>query len=140
MTKTELLAYKNIKAMLRDIEKRIANLKADAQSPKGIRYSDMPKGRDEPMSSQQRYIEQLEELSQLYEAEKNELMKTQIAIERAIYSMPLELRLLMRYRYIDGLRWNKVNQQIGEIYGKETISERTSKRLHDKALRYLQNI
>lgn len=130
MTKTELLAYKDIKAEVRDIEERIANLKADAQSPKGIRYSDMPKGRGEPVSSQQRYIEQLEELSQLYEAEKNELMKTQIAIERAISSLPNELRLLMRYRYIDGLKWKTVNEKM-------YISETQSKKLHRKALEIL---
>jgi len=140
MTKPELLAYKGIKAELEDLEKRIEALRADARSPKGICYSDAPKGRGEPISSLQKYIEALEDLSELYEDKKSELMKTQIAIERAIFSLPPELSLLMRYRYIDGMKWEEVNQKIGEVYGKESISEPTSKRLHNKALKRLQNI
>lgn len=140
MTKKELLSYRSIKKELNDLEKRIDELRKNARSPKGISYSDMPRGRGEPISAQQRYIEQLEELSQLYEERKAKLVKIQIAIERAISSLPSELRLLMRYRYIDGLRWGQVNKQMGEAYGKESISERTSKRLHAEALRCLQNI
>lgn len=140
MTKKELLTYRPIKKELNDLEKRIEELRKDARSPKGISYSDMSRGRGEPISSQQRYIEQLEELSDLYEERKVKLVETQIAIEKAISSLPSELRLLMQYRYIDRLGWDEVNQEMGEVYGKESISERTSKRLHAKALRYLQNI
>lgn len=140
MTKEELKTYRHIKKELEDIKNRIKQLREAARSPKGISYDSQPRGRGEPVSSQQRYIEQLEELSELYEEKKAELMKTQIAIERAISSLPPELKLLMRYRYIDGLRWGQVNKQMGEAYGKESISERTSKRLHAEALRCLQNI
>lgn len=73
MTKTEFLAYKNIKIELRDIDKRISELRSDERSPKSVRYSDMPRGRGEPISAQQRYIEQLKELLQLYEEKKENL-------------------------------------------------------------------
>lgn len=131
MTKTELLTYKNIKSELQDIDKRISELRSEARSPKGVRYSDMPRGRGEPISAQQRYIEQLEELSQMYEEKKSELVKTQIAVERAISSLPSELRLLMRYRYIDGLRWEDVNEKMH-------ISHMTSVRMHKAALKKLE--
>lgn len=133
MTKTELLAYKNIKSELQDIEKRIDELRKDARNPKGISYSDMPRGRGGPISSQQRYIEQLEELSQMYEEKKADLVETQIVIERAISSLPSDLRLLMRYRYIDGLRWGQVNDMM-------YISETQSKKLHRKALEILKSV
>lgn len=132
MTKKELLAYRPIKEELNDLEKRIDKLRKDARSPKGISYSDMPRGRGEPISAQQRYIEQLEELSQMYEEKKSELMKTQIAVERAISSLPSELRLLMRYRYIDGMRW----EEIAEIMH---ISIGTFHNWHNKALLLLKD-
>lgn len=130
MTKKELLAYRPIKEELNDLEKRIDKLRKDARSPKGISYSDMPRGRGEPISSQQRYIEQLEELSDLYEERKAKLVETQIAIERAISSLPSELRLLMRYRYIDGLKWEDVNEKLH-------ISHSQSVRMHKYAVRLL---
>lgn len=133
MTKKELLAYSSIKKELADLEKRIDELRKDARSPKGISYDRQPRGRGEPVSSLQRYIEQLEELSELYEERKAELVKTQIAIERAISSLPSELRLLMQYRYIDGLKWGQVNDMM-------YISETQSKKLHRKALEILKSV
>ncbi|MBQ8514643.1 MAG: sigma-70 family RNA polymerase sigma factor [Ruminococcus sp.] len=130
MTKETLLAYKNIRRELQSIEKQIMQLKADARSVKGVRYTDSPRGRGEPVSAQQRYIERLEELSALYEDKKAQLMESQIAIERAITSLPPELRILMRYRYIDGMRWEDVN-------AKMYISEPTSKRMHRKAMQLI---
>lgn len=132
MTKKELLAYKSIKSELKDINKRIDELRKDARSPKGISYSDMPRGRGEPISSQQRYIEQLEELSQIYEERKAKLVDTQIAIERAISSLPSELRLLMRYRYIDGMRWEEIAETMH-------ISIGTFHNWHNKALLLLKD-
>jgi len=131
MTKKELFAYRPIKKELNDLEKRIDELRKDARSPKGISYSDMPRGRGEPISSQQRYIEQLEELSDLYEDKKADFVETQIAIERAISSLPPELRLLMRYRYVDGLKWEEVNEKMH-------ISHMTSVRMHKMALKKLE--
>lgn len=132
MTKKELLSYRSIKKELNDLEKRIDELRKNARSPKGISYSDMPRGRGEPISAQQRYIEQLEELSNMYEERKAKLVKTQIAIERAISSLPSELRLLMQYRYIDGMRW----EEIAEIMH---ISIGTFHNWHNKALLLLKD-
>lgn len=132
MTKETLLAYKSIRRELQSIEKQIEQLREDARSVKGVRYTDSPRGRGEPVPAQQRYMERLEELSALYEDKKAQLMESQIAIERAITFLPPELRTLMRYRYIDGMRWEDVNEKL-------YISAATSKRLHRKALRLLTN-
>lgn len=130
MNKETLLAYKSIRRELQSIEKQIEQLREDARSVGGVRYTDSPRGRGEPVPPQQRYMERLEELSALYETKKAQLMESQIAIERAITSLPPELRTLMRYRYIDCMRWEDVN-------AKMYISATTSKRLHIKALRLL---
>lgn len=127
MTKEELLSYKNIRRELEDIRKRINQLKDDARSPKGVRFTDTPVCRGEPLSSQQSYIEQLEKLSELYEKKKSELVTAQLAIERAISSLPSELAVLMRHRYIDGMRWFEINAELN-------ISKDTSMRWHRKAL------
>lgn len=132
MTKAELLAYGPIKKELSDLEERIEELRTDARSPKGISYDRQPRGRGEPVSSLQRYIEQLEELSELYEERKAELVKTQIAIERAISSLPSELRLLMRYRYIDRMRWEEIAETMH-------ISIGTFHNWHNKALLLLKD-
>lgn len=127
MTKENLLAYKNIRKELKSIEHQIEQLKTDARSVRGVRYTDSPRGRGEPVPAHQRYMERLEELSALYEDKKAQLVESQIAIERAITSLPLELRTLMRYRYIDGLEWFKINTKLN-------ISRDTSMRWHRKAL------
>lgn len=132
MTKEELLSYKNIRRELEDIKKRINQLKEDARSPKGVRFTDTPVCRGEPISSQQRYIEQLEKLSELYEEKKSLLVKTQIAIERAISSLPPELAILMRLRYIDNKKWFTINVELN-------ISEATSMRWHRIALEKINN-
>lgn len=112
MTETELLAYRDIIAAVKDIEGRIRSLKLEACSPKGMRYSGTPGG-STPLSAQQKYIEGLEALSELYEEEKAKLMGAQIAIERAIASLPLELRRVIEYRCIDCLTWQEISKKTG---------------------------
>lgn len=133
MTKEELLSYKNIRRELEDIKKRINQLKSDARSPKGVRFTDTPVCRGEPISSQQRYIEQLEELSALYGAKIAELQTSLIAIERAISSLTPELASMMRYRYIDGYGWVKINCIMH-------ISKTTSMRWHREALKKISKL
>ena len=59
-------------------------------------------------------------------------MQDIITVERAIAVLPSDLRMLIRYRYIDGYKWEQVNEMM-------YISEPTSKRMHRKALHLLQN-
>jgi DNA-directed RNA polymerase specialized sigma24 family protein len=128
MTKEELSSYRTVKHELVDIEKRIQQLRCDARALSGIRYSDMPHERGEAVPAVERYIEQLEELSLLYENKKTELLKKQICIERAIAELPPRLRIMMRRRYIDGAEWYKINAEL-------CISKDTSMRWQREALR-----
>lgn len=116
---------------LQQINRRIETLRADARSTKAVYYDGEPKSKGEPIAAVQRYIEQLETLSALYEEKKADLMQDIITVEHAISSLPPELRLLMRYRYIDGYKWEQVNEMM-------YISERTSKRMHKAAMELLK--
>ena len=84
------------------------------------------------MAAVQRYIEQLETLSALYETKKADLMQDVITAERAIFTLPSELRMLIRARYILGEKWETINEKM-------CISESTSKRMHRKALQLLKD-
>ena len=132
MTKETLMQCSAKRRELQQISRRIETLRADARSTKAVCYDNEPKSKGEPVAAVQRYIERLEELSILYEEKKADLMQDIITVERAIAALPPELRMLIRYRYIDGYKWEQVNEMM-------YISEPTSKRMHRKALHLLQN-
>lgn len=110
MTKSELLSYKYIKIELAGIEKEIKNIKND---------------RD--------HLDELSELSEMYEEKKAQLIRTQIAIEKTICSLPPNIASLMRMRYIECKKWYTINAELN-------ISEDTSMRWHRIALRKINNI
>ena len=132
MTKETLMQCSAKRRELQQISRRIEALRADARSTKAVCYDNEPKSKGEPVAAVQRYIERLEELSALYEEKKADLMQDIITVERAISVLPSDLRMLIRYRYIDGYKWEQVNEMM-------YISEPTSKRMHRKALHLLQN-
>ena len=115
------------------VKRRIAELREDATGISGIRYDgDMPHTRGEPLSRQQRYVEALEQLSAEYEETTTVWAERAAEIERAVRFLPPKLGELVRLRYIDGLKWEQVNEQL-------CISEATSKRMHRKAMQNLKN-
>ena len=59
-------------------------------------------------------------------------MQDVITVEQAIFTLPSELRMLMRARYILGMKWEVINEKM-------CISESTSKRMHRKALQLLKD-
>jgi len=131
MTKETLMQCSAKRRELQQISRRIETLRADARSTKAVCYVGEPKSKGEPAAAVQRYIERLEELSALYEEKKADLMQDIICVERAISVLPSDLRMLMRYRYIDGYKWEQVNEMM-------YISERTSKRMHKAAMELLK--
>lgn len=131
MTKETLMQCSAKRRELQQISRRIETLRADARSTKAVCYDNEPKSKGEPIAAVQRYIERLEELSTLYEEKKADLMQDIITVERAISVLPSDLRMMMRYRYIDGYKWEQVNEMM-------YISERTSKRMHKAAMELLK--
>ncbi|MEE0393009.1 MAG: hypothetical protein UDQ47_04155 [Ruminococcus sp.] len=132
MTKEDLKQCNAKWKELHQIETLVQTLRADARSTKAVCYNHEPKSKGEPVAAVQRYIEQLETLSALYETKKADLMQDVITVEQAIFTLPSELRMLMRARYILGMKWEVINEKM-------CISESTSKRMHRKALQLLKD-
>lgn len=132
MTKEDLKQCNAKWKELHQIETLVQTLRADARSTKAVCYDNTPKSKGEPVAAVQRYIEQLETLSALYETKKADLMQDVITVEQAIFTLPSELRMLMRARYILGMKWEVINEKM-------CISESTSKRMHRKALQLLKD-
>ena len=109
---------------------RIKALKEDATGVGGMRYDNTPHERGEPLSRQQRYIEALEKLSAEYEQTAAEWAELSAEVERAVRQLPPTLGELIRLRYIDGKKWEDINDEMH-------ISSTTSKRLHHNALKRL---
>ena len=130
MTKEELKSCRKAALAVQSIKRRIKSLKECACSVGGVRYDSEPRGRGEPLTRQQRYIETLEELSAEYEDSLVLWAQQTAALERAIRSFPPELGELIRLRYVDGLKWEQVNAQL-------YISSTQSKRMHHDALKKL---
>ena len=109
-------------------KQRIAELREDATGISGIRYDgDIPHTRGEPLPRQQRYVEALEQLSAEYEETTAAWAERAAEVERAVRFLPPKLGELVLLRYIDGLKWEQVNERL-------YISPTTSKRLHHVAL------
>lgn len=132
MTKEDLTQCNAKWKELHQIEKLVQTLRADARSTKAVCYSHEPKSKGEATAAVQTYVERLETLSALYETKKADLMQDVITVEQAIFTLPSELRMLMRARYILGEKWEAINEKM-------CISESTSKRMHRKALQLLKD-
>nr|DAV67178.1 MAG TPA: Protein of unknown function (DUF1492) [Caudoviricetes sp.] len=129
MTKEELQQCRSASLARISVKKRIAELREDATGISGIRYDgDMPHTRGEPLSRQQRYVEALEQLSAEYEETTAAWAEKAAEIERAVRQLPPKLGELLRLRYVDGLKWEQVNERL-------YISASQSKRLHHAALK-----
>lgn len=129
MTKETLQQCRSASLARISVKKRIAELREDAAGISGIQYGgDAPRSRGEPLSRQQRYVEALEQLSAEYEETTAAWAEKAAEAERAVRFLPPKLGELVRLRYIDGLKWEQINERL-------YISPTTSKRLHHAALK-----
>lgn len=127
MTKEELLSCRHAALAVNSAKRRIKALRSDAQAISGVCYSSEPKGKGEPLSRQQRYVEALEQLSAEYEKTLAHWAQLAAEVERAIRDLPPQMAELVRLRYVDGCKWEEVNARL-------YISLATSKRLHRAAM------
>lgn len=107
MTKEELKQYGSIKRELESLQHRLELLEEN-KGYHGMAYGDTPRAKGEPLSEAQRYVEQKDALEQMYRRKRLELLRQQAKIEQAIAALPIELRRLMRYRYIDCMTCEQV--------------------------------
>lgn len=106
--KKRLLSYLDIKAERKQIQQQIDSL-AD---PKGVNLDGMPHG-SAGGDAMVGIITKRDALRRKYEAKLADLTDAQTEIEDLIDGLEPNARRLMRCRYIEGMKWEKVCVEIG---------------------------
>lgn len=134
MTKERLRLYQDIKREQEQILHRLEEVEAALYSPKVQRPTGMPANdsRAERNPQENLCIYHIE-LQERYKAKLAELAAEQLAIEKAIEPLSATYRMLLRYRYIDGLKWE-------DVCDKMNYSWRQTHYLHGRALQELREL
>ncbi len=107
---------------------RIAELDKKLCAPKTQQYTGMPFAQTQG-NAMEEGIERLEEMRSLYRNKKAYLESEQMAVEEIIDVLSPKERIILRYRFIDGLPWKDVANKAH--YCRRTCSD-ISKQALDK--------
>jgi len=132
ITKEELRGHYRLKQETIELEETIEKLQLQAQSVGATRITGAPTGSGSPDKITDN-LARIEELILYYQQKLEKLLIQQKRIEEAIESLPVNERLLMRYRYIDGLEWV-------DVAAKMNYSWRQTHRIHGMALKRIENL
>jgi RNA polymerase sigma factor (sigma-70 family) len=131
MTKERLREYRDLHRELKQIEEKVETMESALYSPKIPRMTGMPSAAGNGNSKEDLAAKHIE-LLDYYRKKQQELYTEQIAIEKAIESLPYRERTLLRLYYIDGLTWEEVCVNIN-------YSWRRVHQIHAAALRMLKD-
>lgn len=112
MTKERLRAYGAIKRESEQLRQKIEAVEAALYGPKIQKLTGMPSN-PSPGNAMEDLAAKHLELLELYGGKMMELAAEQLAIEEAINALDSTSRMLLRYRYIDGLKWEEVCVKMG---------------------------
>lgn len=107
MTKERLRNYQDIKKERKQLREKLDEIEAALYYPKIQQLTGMPSNHAEGNPQEDLSLHHIE-LQERYKAKMEELAAEQLAIEEAIESLDANKRMLLRYRYIDGLKWEEV--------------------------------
>jgi DNA-directed RNA polymerase specialized sigma24 family protein len=134
MTKEELRAYQTIKREAAQIERELERLEAEMYGPRGSQLDDMPKApHHKPGGPVESLAIRHADLVTKYREFLAALKAQQLRIEEAINGLEPRQRMLMRYRYIDGLEWEEVCVAM-------KYSWTQTHRIHAEALKRLEEV
>lgn len=125
--KKELSGYRAAKRELHQIEQQIAILEAELYGLKSPLLDGMPKGAGGDSVLISRIVDR-QNLLNLYQKQKIELIQVQTKIETRIFDLESIERQICRYRYLDGLRWEKICERMNYSWSQVH-------RYHNNALR-----
>jgi DNA-directed RNA polymerase specialized sigma24 family protein len=131
MTKERLRAYQSIKREREQILQRLEEVETALYYPKVQQLDAMPGSGTKEGNPQENLAIYHIELQDLYKAKLAEMAAEQLAIEKAIEPLEPTARMLLRYRYLDGLKWEEVCCRLN-------YSWRQTHRLHGEALQKLR--
>lgn len=115
-----------IQREIADIDRRMAQLRLKYAAPSAIDYSDMPKAHNPHDLSD--YIAKMDELTDYMISKYTHLRGIEIDILMRLDRMEDQTeREVLRYRYVDGMTWNKIADRIGTV-------ERNIYFIHGRAL------
>jgi DNA-directed RNA polymerase specialized sigma24 family protein len=130
MTKERLRSYLDLKAERDQLRQQLETIEAALYSPKAQRLTGMPASPSHGNAVEEMAARHLE-LMDRYRAKMLELAEEQLEIEKAIEALEPTERMLLRFRYIEGLPWE-------EVCVRMNYSWRQTHRMHSKALEALR--
>lgn len=130
MTKERLRNYLELKKEREQLRQQMEAIEAALYSPKGQKLTGMPAAPSHGNAMEDMAAKHLE-LIDRYRTKMLELAEEQLVIEKAIEALEPTARMLLRYRYIDGLPWE-------EVCVRMSYSWRQTHRLHSQALEALK--
>ena len=130
MIKERLRNYRNLKEERDQIRCKLEELEATLCCPKIQCLTGMPSAPSKENSMELMVARHLE-LQEKYRIKQEELASELLAIEEAIEGLEPPARMLLRYRYIDGLKWE-------EVCVKMNYSWKQIHRIHSAALKQLR--
>lgn len=133
MNKEQLQTHWQMQKEIEQLGEQITRLENVLMSPSIQRITGMPVNHSGEADKIGKIIASLEAMTERYNAMRIGLVELQQRIEDGISKLPSEERLILRYRYIDRLTWEKIAQKTG------CMSEKTARRIHAKAINNLQN-
>lgn len=107
MTKERLKRYRALKEERYQIRQKLLELESAMYSPRIQHLTGMPRSGGSG-SVQDRLTARHIELQKAYAAKQAEIDAELLAIENAIDSLEPVERMILRYRYIDGLQWSSI--------------------------------
>ena len=116
MTKQELQQYGAIKREVEQLDEELARLKSSIMSARGQIITDISRASSPEGDSLSKGVIKMVELEHLYQDMRAALCDKQIEIERALKVLNPTERRLMRYRYIDGMTWEKIAERMNYSY------------------------
>ena len=131
MTKERLQQYRQLQRELRQIQDRIMEVESAMYSPRNQRLTGMPSAHSAE-NVMEKLVDKHRELEVMYQEKLMAITEELLAIEKAIATLDPTLRLLMRYRYVDGYRWEDICVKMNYSYqGVHKVHRKALKRIRD---------
>ena len=107
MTKEELKQYKALEREKEQLAELLEEIELAKTAPKSPKMDGAPRGGSR-QSGLEDIVAKYEKIEEMYHAKIREIDEKLLAIEQAIDSLSPNERRMMRYRYIQGLKWEEV--------------------------------
>ncbi len=116
MTAKEYLQrYRAAQKEAEDVELRITQLRLRYAAPSAIEYSDMPRAHDSEHDLSD-YMAKMDELTSYLVEKYKRCMGIEVDIYQRLDTMEKqEEREVLRYRYIDGMKWEEIAEKEGTV-------------------------